>query len=586
MNTFTSYPFPEAIQKNLQTMGFEAPTPIQAQAIPIALEGKDLLASAQTGTGKTAAFCLPMITQLVADNWKSALILVPTRELAVQIEVFLRQLIRGHRNLHTVVLIGGQSMSTQRHLLSKGPRIIVATPGRLVDHMQQGTVKLNSVGILVLDEADRMLDMGFAPQIQRIVQTIPTERQTLLFSATFPSEITQIAKQYMKSPERVSIGETSKPIKAIKQTLIQTTQLQKADRLVDELNKREGSVLIFLRTKHRVDKLMDFLEEYGYSVARMHGNRSQSQRNQALTAFRNGNVKILVATDVASRGIDVDNIRTVVNFDLPELADDYIHRIGRTGRNGLDGEALCFLTPEDEAQWAYISGTIEGKKVRKPPVDRPSKRGGRAGGGRSSDRGGRAGGGRPSGGRFQERSARPARTDWVTKGARGGERPERTRTERPERVFSADRPERAERTERPARSFRDEQPRERSTSFSGGKRRDRNEYEKRDSRSDSRPGSERVRNSRPIGEKREDRPRMSAQDSERAKDRQAFEDRAERPYSRPNSRPRSSSTSERGERPPKRFGAGGRPSSSSGDKPKRGMGQTKGLGVRANSKYR
>jgi superfamily II DNA/RNA helicase len=525
--SFASYPFSEAIQKNLQNMGFETPTPIQQQAIPVALEGKDILASAQTGTGKTAAFSLPMIHQLLADSWKTALILVPTRELAVQIEVFLRQLLRGQRHLGTVVLIGGSSMSTQKSMLSRSPRIIVATPGRLVDHMGQGTVKLNSVGILVLDEADRMLDMGFAPQIQRIVQTIPKERQTLLFSATFPAEIAQIAKQYMKNPERIAIGEVSKPIKAITQTLIHTTQLQKSDRLVDELNKREGSALIFMRTKHRVDKMMKYLEEYGYSVARMHGNRSQAQRNQALTAFRNGSVRILVATDVASRGIDVDNIRTVINFDLPEMADDYIHRIGRTGRNGLDGEAICFLTPEDEAQWAYISGTLDGKKVRKPPVERPARRG-RGGGGQRSE-GRSQGGRRPGGSRSNLRSERPpARTDWVSKPQRGNDRPERSSSDR---------------TDRPAARFERPQYSE--------KRRDRNEYEKRESR----PASDRVRNSRPIGAKG-----PSSQDSERRKDREAFEER---------------------------IGRGNRPSGErAGGSHRYGSGQKKSPGSKSGNRYR
>ncbi len=359
LSTFAQFKLPPTLDRALKKMEFQTPTPIQIQAIPFAMKGKDLIATAQTGTGKTAAFSLPIATHLLENPNITALVLAPTRELALQIEMFWKELTQFTPDLKCACVIGGTSMNMQIKALSRAPRLIIATPGRLVDHLQRRTVNLGRLGILVLDEADRMLDMGFAPQLNQIMRVLPRDRQTLLFSATWPSTLDQLSKKYLSHPERVAVGTTSRAANTVKQSAIQTTAQKKNETLMNELNTRQGSVLIFVRTQSRTDRLARFLDTAGIEVGRIHGGRSQGQRTSALANFKNGKIRVLCATDIAARGIDVTEIAHVINYDLPQVPEDYIHRIGRTGRAGTSGEALSILTPEDRQQWSDISKLLK-----------------------------------------------------------------------------------------------------------------------------------------------------------------------------------------------------------------------------------
>lgn len=357
--SFEQFQLSPFLLKSLKAMNFVTPTPIQAKAIPVAMEGRDVLGMAQTGTGKTAAFSLPLTERLNSQPQQTGLVLAPTRELALQIFTFIRELTG--QNLHTVLLVGGAPMKQQLRELRRGARIVVATPGRLVDHMRMDPKLLSRASILVLDEADRMLDMGFLPQLQVILRALPKTRQTLMFSATFEPQVKRLAHENMHQPIQVSVGETGRPIEKIEQTVREITQKEKNHVLLDELNSREGSVLIFTRTKHRTDRLNRYLHDYGYSVTRIHGNRTLAQRRSAIDGFRSGEFRILVATDIAARGLDIADIGHVINYDLPQVPEDYVHRIGRTARNGKGGKALCFVTTEDREMWRAISRLIEGK---------------------------------------------------------------------------------------------------------------------------------------------------------------------------------------------------------------------------------
>lgn len=352
---FQTMDLPAPVRKALLKMGFEKPTPIQAAAIPVALTGSDVIGRAQTGTGKTAAFCIPVVSRFINDPFLGALILVPTRELALQIIEVLRQFSSVVPQLKTALLIGGVDMGRQIRDLRQNPAVIVATPGRLMDHLRRKSVNLERVGMLVLDEGDRMLDMGFEPQINQIFKFVRPERQTMLFSATMPDRVQKLVKKYLNQPKFISVGEESKPVGKINHRILQISRQKKQDVLLDELNARAGSVLIFVNTKHGTNRLTTYLEEYGYAVTRIHGGRSQGQRNQALQGFRSGRFRIMVATDVAARGIDVPNIAHVINFELPRDHEDYIHRIGRTARAGAEGEALCLLAKEDHNLWNRIA---------------------------------------------------------------------------------------------------------------------------------------------------------------------------------------------------------------------------------------
>lgn len=340
----------------LDAMKFKIPTPIQRQAIPIACEGKDLAGIAQTGTGKTIAFAVPMIQRLAGKSGKG-LVLVPTRELALQVnEVFKK--FAPQMGMQSAVLIGGESQARQVQDLRRNPRVIIATPGRLIDHLGQHNVRLNDVCILVLDEADRMLDMGFAPQIERILRSVPAERQTMLFSATIPPEIMKIAGAYMKMPVRVEVALSGTAAEKVIQEVFVVSKASKNALLAKLLDKYWGSVLLFSRTKHNARKIARDIRETGHSAAEIHSNRSLSQRREALEGFKSGKYRILVATDIAARGIDVTGIELVINYDLPDDYENYVHRIGRTGRAGHEGRAISFATPEQGADVRGIERII------------------------------------------------------------------------------------------------------------------------------------------------------------------------------------------------------------------------------------
>lgn len=331
----------------LDKLRFTTPTPIQEQSIPQAIEGKDMMGIAQTGTGKTLAFGIPLIQNILKDNRRRALILLPTRELAVQVDEALRK-IGGPLGVKTAVLIGGESIRKQWYMLDRKPQVIVATPGRLIDHLEQKKVSLKEVSIVVLDEADRMLDMGFAPQLKRILAVLPRERQTMLFSATMPESIVAMARAYLKLPVRVEVARSGTAAKDVTQELFFVTQSEKPRLLEKILQEYRGSVLVFSRTKFSAKKIAVHLRTLGHTAVEFHSNRSQSQRQEALRGFKNGKYRVVVATDIAARGIDVKNIELVLNYDLPTVAEDYIHRIGRTGRAGETGHAISFARPDQK----------------------------------------------------------------------------------------------------------------------------------------------------------------------------------------------------------------------------------------------
>lgn len=366
MHHFSELKLPRTLEQAIQAMRFEKPTPIQASAIPVALTGRDLIGCAQTGTGKTVAFSVPVITKLLQEPQKTALILVPTRELAAQVAGVISKLTAYSPQIRSALLIGGAAMMHQTRALSRKPQIIIATPGRLIDHLNQRNLSLAATCALVLDEADRMLDMGFAPQLSQILRHLPNTRQTLCFSATFSPEMEKLASKFLKNPERVTVGAVSQPVQAIEQSIVQTTAKTKNDTLMDELNTRQGSVLVFARTQHRTDRVARYLESYGHTVTRLHGGRTQGQRNTAVSGFRDGRFRIMVATDIAARGIDISHIAHVINYDLPQVPEDYVHRIGRTGRAGAKGQAVSLVTQEDQAQWREITRLL--KKTGKLPT--------------------------------------------------------------------------------------------------------------------------------------------------------------------------------------------------------------------------
>jgi ATP-dependent RNA helicase RhlE len=330
----------------LDRMKFTVPTPIQHKAIPVAIEGKDIIAIAQTGTGKTLAFAIPVIQRL-SQNKGSCLVLVPTRELAIQVNETFQKLAPLF-GMRSAVIIGGASMQPQIQEIRKNPRIIIATPGRLVDHMNQGNLLLAFMNILVLDEADRMLDMGFQPQIEHIIRYIPRSRQTMLFSATIPPDIIKIGTAHMKLPINIEIAPSGTVAERVIQELFIVHRDSKRRLLEKILAQYKGSTLLFCRTKIGAAKITRFIRGMGYSVAEIHSNRSLGQRKEALEGFKMGKYRVLVATDIASRGIDVTGIELVINYDLPEDAENYVHRIGRTARAGHEGRAISFATPDQK----------------------------------------------------------------------------------------------------------------------------------------------------------------------------------------------------------------------------------------------
>lgn len=353
-----------------KSLGFTEPTPIQRQAIPVILGGSDLIGCASTGTGKTAAFLLPILQKLTSEKREGSkravrvLVLTPTRELASQVTENLHEL-DAKRKVRAVTIVGGASFNRQNQELRKGVEVVIATPGRLMDHIENRTVDLSRIEVLVLDEADRMLDMGFLPVIRQIIALLPGERQTLLFSATMSSPVEGIARQYMDAPKIVDVNPRGKAAITVKQTAYPVALESKTNLLLHLLEReRFERVLVFTRTRRGAERLATLLTARKHQVNRIHADRSQSQREAALRGFRDGKFRVLVATDIAARGIDVDSISHVINFDLPDVAEDYVHRIGRTGRAGNEGCALTLLTPVDELSMRSIE-KLTGQKVER-----------------------------------------------------------------------------------------------------------------------------------------------------------------------------------------------------------------------------
>lgn len=372
MTNFHSFDLPKQLLNSLDRLKLTQPTPIQEATIPLALDGKDILGSAQTGTGKTAAFGIPIIAKLLSNDTGSAVVITPTRELAVQVMKSLEDILGKKSPIKTCLLIGGESMHKQLFQLKRKPRLFVGTPGRMNDHLDRGTLKLNNVNSLVLDEMDRMLDMGFSVQIDAIIKHIPNNRQTLLFSATVPGNIISLANSYMNKPERIAVGSVSSPGENIKHDTIHVSEQEKHPRLVEELNSRDGSVIIFMKTKYGTEKMAKKLSIEGHSAIAIHGDLQHRKRERVIKAFRNKKYRILVATDVAARGLDIPHIEHVINHDLPQCPEDYLHRIGRTARAGAEGEAICFISKQDKSKWDAINRLMD-------PDAKPISEKGRAG---------------------------------------------------------------------------------------------------------------------------------------------------------------------------------------------------------------
>jgi ATP-dependent RNA helicase RhlE len=353
------------VLEGVKAMGYTEPTPIQLRAIPLLMAGRDVIGSAQTGTGKTAAFGLPMLTQLGSPTGRTrALILEPTRELAAQVETAIRDFAR-FTKLNVAVVFGGVGYGAQNEALKTGVDIVVATPGRLLDHMQEGRARLDHVEFVVLDEADRMLDMGFLPDVKRILQKCPTKRQTALFSATIPPEIQTLITWAMKNPEVVEIGARRSPAETVKHVIYPVAERQKLDLVLALLEEvHYDSVIVFCRTKDRADNVARLLKKNNHAVAVLHSNRTQREREQALRGFREGKFEVLVATDIASRGLDIADVSHVVNYDVPLHPEDYVHRIGRTGRAEARGDAFTIMVAEDQPYVERIERFI-GTKIER-----------------------------------------------------------------------------------------------------------------------------------------------------------------------------------------------------------------------------
>lgn len=367
---FTDLQLIEPIAKALQEEGYTQPTPIQQQAIPSILQGRDLLGTAQTGTGKTAAFAIPILQNLTQKNLRNnqikALILTPTRELAIQIEESFNAYGR-HLKMRNLVVFGGVKQGAQEAALKRGVDILVATPGRLLDFISQGIISLKNLEIFVLDEADRMLDMGFVHDVKRIVKLLPQQRQTLFFSATFPDEIKTLANSILNNPVKVAVAPVSATADTIQQKVYFVDKENKLELLTHILqNDISDSVLVFSRTKHGADKIARKLQSHKISAEAIHGNKSQNQRQNALNNFKSGKTRILVATDIAARGIDIDELKFVVNFELSDVSETYVHRIGRTGRAGADGSSISFVDGLDLINLKSTEKLI-GKKI---PVEK------------------------------------------------------------------------------------------------------------------------------------------------------------------------------------------------------------------------
>ncbi len=361
-----------AILAVLDKLNFKTPTPIQEKSIPVASEGKDMVGIAQTGTGKTLAFGIPMI-QAVLQGKGRGLVILPTRELAIQVQETFQK-VGGPLGIRSAIAIGGESIERQIREFRRDPQVVIGTPGRIIDHLRQRTLNLSRVRVLVLDEADRMLDMGFAPQLKQIMESVPKTRQTMLFSATMPDEILRLARGYMELPVRVEIAPSGTAVEKVSQELFFVSRDEKPRLLEKVLSEYRGSVLVFARTKFGVKKITRAVRAMGHSGAELHSNRSLSQRREALEGFRNGRYRVLVATDIAARGIDVKGIELVVNYDLPQAAEDYVHRIGRTGRAGMAGHAIAFATPDQRGDVKGIERLMRMTLPTSQPGELPPRR--------------------------------------------------------------------------------------------------------------------------------------------------------------------------------------------------------------------
>jgi ATP-dependent RNA helicase RhlE len=364
--SFNSFDLHPDLLRGVAALGFETPTPIQRDAIPPGLASRDVLACAMTGSGKTAGFLLPIMQRLLGRprGTTRALVLAPTRELAAQIDEHRQELGR-HTRLTGAAIVGGVGYGPQEQALRRGVDIVVATPGRLLDHLGQAYARLAGLEVVVLDEADRMLDMGFLPDIRRVLERLPARRQTLCFSATMPPPIVALAREILRDPVRIAVERPAAPATGITHTAYPVAAELKSRLLLTLLGRPDTrSVLAFTRTKHRANRLAEFLGRHGVRVERIHGNRSQTQRTQALAGFKSGRFQVLVATDIAARGIDIDALSHVVNFDVPPLPEDYIHRVGRTARADALGDAVTFVSPEEEGDWRSIERAVGSRIAR------------------------------------------------------------------------------------------------------------------------------------------------------------------------------------------------------------------------------
>ena len=357
--TFEDLGLSRQVLAAVRDAGYTEPTPIQREAIPLALSGRDMIGLAQTGTGKTAAFTLPIIDRLIGGPKRTrVVILTPTRELAAQVDASFRKYGK-HSGLEVAAVYGGVPIEPQERALRSGVDVLVATPGRLIDHVERQNVVFDELEVLVLDEADRMLDMGFAPQINRIVNELPKYRQTLLFSATMPPEVEALARKYLRKPIVVQVGRRSMAASTVAHAVYPVPRDKKSALLVELLRKPEmDSVLIFSRTKHGADRVVRHLERAGITATAMHADKSQAQRTQALDGFKRGSIRVLVATDIAQRGLDISGITHVINYDVPQQPEDYVHRIGRTGRAAATGDAYTFMSPDEIAMVRTIERVI------------------------------------------------------------------------------------------------------------------------------------------------------------------------------------------------------------------------------------
>ena len=367
--SFSSFDLSPEILRSVRDRGHHHATAIQSSTIPVALSGRDLVATAETGSGKTAAFLLPLLDRLhrKPPHGVSALILAPTRELAAQIgrefRIFARNL-----HLRAAVIVGGESMHRQLQELRHGAHVLVACPGRLIDHVERNTIKLDHIEVVVIDEADRLLDMGFLPQLRRIMRMVPRRRQTLMFSATMAPAIEQLAREFLHDPARISVGDASAPPATIRQKICPVTIDNKSAMLLEILKRSEvDSAIVFTRTKSRADRVAKLLTRNSIKAIAIHGDRSQGQRNAALAGFRKGTYRVMVATDVAARGLDIPDVSHVINFDLPDETENYIHRIGRTARMGKVGEAMSLVTPEERQSLGQIERVL-GRKLERENV--------------------------------------------------------------------------------------------------------------------------------------------------------------------------------------------------------------------------